>query len=261
MTARLTALFAMVLLGCSPSDPDRDPTGDSHPNSGTPTTTSSPLGTLEVHVLDLADGAVVDAPVTLLTETTDRFQPTDPAGIARFASLEARDYLVVLSSWGDAGRCSPVAQVRVDGPSQRIDLQQPDPPTTAPIGDTPAEVQLAPGLHLTVDTTQLDPALFADPIEAVGACSPTSWPEIPGTSEVLGLWYLWPPESKPTAPLPVRIDDAWSRPGAHLWSLQVDGPEGVEPTWHDEGLLQPSADGLIGSLTRYNAVAVVVPAP
>jgi hypothetical protein len=109
-----------------------------------------------------------------------------------------------------------------------------------------SEVEIAPGLHLTLAASDLEPPTFVDPADTIGALDVTA-DSIPIglDGEVIAVWYMTPFDHHAPNGLGVRIEDTWTLDPAGTYELH----QGIYKTysWEKVGDMTLADDGAGGS--------------
>jgi len=255
----LLALFACT--GSSVEDPKDSAstvdTGVTNTTLDTDTDTTSPTDSVPTEdsamPLGFVSGEAVDEegqPLEDILVTTCRgsciSDNTDDQGWFLLPYVEPDDYpLSFFDLAGQYGVAVPLFMLTV-GPGEDVVLTEPvvmprlQP--AAPMPEAPGDVEVVPGLTLTVDPD----ALWLAPWEPEGVLQGASPPAIPALvpfEGALAVWYLGPFKSISYTPMPLTLDNRWElAPGdtARAWVVSY-----LDAIWVDAGLMTVSDDGTV----------------
>ncbi len=257
-------MLLLALLACTGSS-DEDPT-DSAPtttldtgdkdttvDTDTDTPTNSDPAEDSAIPLGIVTGEAVDEdgqPLRDILVTTCRgsciSDNTDDAGWFLLPNVDPDDYpLSFVDLAGQYGVAVPLFMLTV-GPGEDVVLPEPvvmprlQP--AVPVPEFPGDVEVLPGVTLTVDPEELWLAPW-EPEGVLQGASPPAIPALVPFEQALAVWYLGPFKSISYAPMPLTLDNQWElAPGdtARAWVVSY-----LDAVWVDAGLMTVSDDGTV----------------
>jgi len=203
----------LLLAGCTASAP---PSGGS--DSGIPPRPEpidrGPVGGVEGVVRDPRGGGLEGVLVAMCADACIQVS-TDAAGAFVIDRLSAVPHVLHVHRAGHAATAQPMVPFEVFPDEVReLDVVLPPMPSPTAIGDPPAEVEVAPGLFVTLDRADVT-GPFGDAVAGVAGVEvhAAAWPPLEGIDgTVLAVYYLAPYDAEIEPAAAFRVQDRWTLP-------------------------------------------------